>query len=347
MRKTMHGILPLTLAVCLACNGSADVQVQPVLWEADAQAQRRFVALQWDSLWSIGSENDTLLFGAGAWDAGPAGLYVYEYHDRKILAIGHDGVIRWSVGRPGGGPGEFRSGRDLKVDAEGNILLNDPQNGRITIVDTTGRIRDHIQIADQPHAEVFAPLADGRIALVTAGGEAPVRFLSRQGRDVARADIPWKPFTQMSLVAKQGISVADGQRWGYLFSMGNGWFPYLGDRPDGYIGRFIEHSDFPDLVVSVGQDSRTLAMLRRQPCSACSASLRGDTLYVHFGGLTADSYGIVDLYAWSSGSYLHSIRLPRKTARLAVWDDHFYTQDEMPYPRIVAWRSRPADPRAD
>ncbi|MDT8342519.1 MAG: hypothetical protein RQ751_13490 [Longimicrobiales bacterium] len=58
----------------------------------------------------------------------------------RVSAFAPDGTFRWSQGRPGDGPGEYRSVQTLRVVTGDSALVHDTQSRRVTVLDPDGAV---------------------------------------------------------------------------------------------------------------------------------------------------------------------------------------------------------------
>lgn len=65
-------------------------------------------------------------------------FYVFESQAQELRVFDKAGEHLWTIGRKGGGPGEFREGIGLAWAPDGNLWVVDPGNSRISVFDTTG-----------------------------------------------------------------------------------------------------------------------------------------------------------------------------------------------------------------
>ena len=341
----------LAAALCAlaftACERqSADAP--PTLWEGvDGAGTRRFASIEWDTLWTIGGEQDTVIGSPSFPRAKGDTLILVDRAVKRLLAVGKNGDILWIAGREGSGPGEYKNIRDIQITGAGDVAVNDPENGRITILDSQGHVRREIASSMVPRAEVFAPIAE-TLALVTVAPEQPLRILDYSGVEKSRLDMPWEQFGSLSLIIKQGIVAVDGDRWVYLFGQGNGWFAFRAAKPEVGAGRFVEHAAFPVVVTTQTRSQQSRRMLQPRPCTACSATLRGDTLYVHFGGRSQEAFRVLDVYTVSDSAYQYSIQLPTVAEAVEVGPGgrvHLVRTD--PFPQIITVKHRGIVPEED
>lgn len=342
-RGTLRRLVPVTLTlVASACglgdDGFGGLEDPPTLWEdPGGDPEREILPVEWTPVWSHGSADDTLLIRPLRMQGHADGLYVLDVQAQRVLSFDRAGRLRWTSGSPGEGPGEFRRARDLRLGTGGDRLyVHDPDNGRITALDSSGELVRMISIRDVERSETLVVVGDSAFVLVTGAAEDPVAVLDEDGRVLRRMNLPWDEFTNLPHLARQGSAATDGDRWAYGFLLGNGFFPFEGLDSLGYVGRYVEHTDFPPVVVR-RDGNRTIRRLERPPvCSGCSLSLSNGILYVLFGGGGSDHRRLVDLYRWDDGQHLGTYRLPAPATRIHVHDDRIYVLTDLPFPRITA-----------
>lgn len=330
------GWIVVTLLLLPGCD-VASAPPQPLWTSPLPPGVRTFVDVSWERAWSIGTGEDVLLASPRHLTVVDSILVWWDDYDHRIFAVGTDGVPRWSFGGEGEGPDEFRSVGDVGVDADGTILALDSDNGRITRLSPHGRRIGHIRLPEG-YWRSLAPQPDGSLILAGVDAGRPFTRIDGDGTIKESHPAPWDGFRQLSLIQRQGKIIAgrDG-RWAYMFLVGNGWFSFRGDVPLGYLGRFIEHTDFPEMVVVSTRADRISKLVERPSCSACAGWLTGDTLRVLFGGYGEHRHQVVDRYAWADGTYLGSVLLPRPARDVVVLDELTVVLEAGMVPEIVAY----------
>ncbi|RPI51768.1 MAG: 6-bladed beta-propeller [Acidobacteria bacterium] len=77
-------------------------------------------------------------------------FYVTDgYRNTRVVKFSKDGKYLMEWGKPGSGPGEFRTVHGIAIDAKRRIYVGDRENSRIQIFDENGRFLD--QWTDIPH----------------------------------------------------------------------------------------------------------------------------------------------------------------------------------------------------
>jgi hypothetical protein len=302
-----------------------------------SQVQREIVLEAWDTLWVVGGgEQDSLLLKPYLIAASDSGVYVFDGGDERLVAFDTNGAMRWRFGGSGAGPDEFLGVRDLKANNE-SILVLDPRNNRIVRLNHDGHVRSRSPLDGVGHAEQVAWLDTGDFVLLTMDPQNAFVVVDTLGFVRQRFSLPWPGFIELDPIARQGLIASDEQHgWVFGFSLGDGWFSFDGNVPR-RTRKYAESTAFPKIEQSRDGGSR---MAEYSACSACSISMSGATLYVHFGGYTKDRMAAVDRYNVNTGAYLGSFRLPFSATAISVTGNNFYALVEEPYPMLLALRPR-------
>lgn len=350
------GILMLvllgSLVLCSGCDAVGEGWIESsgagrTLWKDPGGAPpRRMLPVEWTLLWSRGSVDDTLFVRPLRMQGHPDGVYVLDVQAQRVLAFDRAGRLDWSFGSPGEGPGEFLRARDLRLGSGGEwIYVHDPDNGRITVLDRSGRLARMISTREAGRSETLVVLGDSLFVLATRASDDPFAVMDRSGNVRRRMNLPWEGFPDLPPLARQGTAATEGDRWVYGFLLGDGFFSFDGLDSLGYVGRYVEHTDFPTVAV-IRQGSRTTRRLAERPvCSGCSLTLSDGILYVLFGGASPEHHRIVDLYRSEDGEYLGSYALPVPASWIHARGDRFYILADLPYPELHALElPEPPDP---
>lgn len=300
-----------------------------------------------DTLWQRvvtigGSQDDTMLQLVANPVADDAGLYVTDVAAKRVLHFDHAGNLIWAYGREGAGPGELRSPRDIRLDANGRVWVLDARARRVVILSPEGTLYRSLQLHNVDPIEIV-PLMQGG-AVVVAGGSQPFVQIDSMGEVVRRFGLPWPKLAELNRLATQVLAAANptDNHWYALFRVGDGFVPFNGTAWAGYRGRFVERMPFPVPVVSkqeTGGATITRTFFTEQPTSAAiAATLSPTRLYVLFGGKTDRAGQLVDSYARRDGSYVETFTLPISARGLAWYDGGMYILSENPYPEISFYR---------
>ncbi len=74
-------------------------------------------------------------------------IWALEAQAKEIRVFDAEGRYVRSIGRAGGGPGEFSGPAHAQFAADGRLWVADPQNNRVSVIDTTGTFVESHRIA--------------------------------------------------------------------------------------------------------------------------------------------------------------------------------------------------------
>lgn len=341
--RSLVGLLaPLLVLVAWACGEGASAPAEAMWSGPQPPGERTLVERRWSERWVVGGPGDPLLARPRHLTALDSSVVWWDDYDHAVLAVSRDGQLLWRFGREGEGPGEFLDVADVAVTGEGLFLL-DSDLGRITRLSPDGRLLGELRLPEG-YWRGLAPQPDGSVILAGVDDEHPFVRVDSAGEVLERVGPPWAGFRRLPLIQRQGSVVAHGDgRWAYAFLVGNGWMPFHGTESLAYLGRSIEHTDFPDMVVVGTRSERITKLTTRPNCSVCSGWLAGDTLAVLFGGGDTLANRVIDRYAWSDGRYLDSVVLPAPALGVAeVERGLVVVLEDGLEPRIVGYGTAPA-----
>lgn len=328
------------LALCslilpVAC---ADRPNAPMLF-TKGSADRIVRAPEYDTIWHYGSIQDTL-FGSPTRLAATVdnALYVLDPMLQQVVRFSPHGNVEWTWGSKGEGPGEVANARALDATPDGGVLLADSGNCRLVFLSPGGLLeREQTIVCDDfSLIEGVAVLSSGDVVLDTNRMAVPWILVTQQGGQV---DItpPWPGFQTLHFLQRYGNTAASHDDvWVFGFETGNGWFAMEGRQVLGTYP-YVEHTEFPDIVVNRGENTTMWRMAARPAYSAFSMDVWRDTLYVIPGGHTIHRMRIIDKYDIKSGRYLFSQEIPDVVADFAVTGDRTFVLDNRElYPRITS-----------
>lgn len=336
-------LLAISLIAGCGPRDSSQVIFPPdgIALDSTGSAERHFLPDSLQLLAQLGgaSERDTALFDPYMLEADGNHAYVVE-GDQRIQAYDTMARLVWSVGRDGGGPGEFRNIRDLKIAPNREIWAHDPVNARITRIGTNGRVTGFIPVR-VGHSESMAPTSNTTAVLQPRYDQADIVTIDTSGQVIDSDTVRWKGFQELEVLSKQFETANDPAtgRWVLAFSFGNGWFAFEGHG--GSERRFyVEPTAFPAVVKEVTNGGAAVSTkLVRGDLSAHAVALVGDTMFVLFGGKELSRQQL-DLYSWTSGKYLGTIALPEPVDDFAITGRYLYTLGSHPVPKLAVYRRR-------
>lgn len=307
----------------------------------DGIPDRRFVDVSWEPVFTIGGAVDDTSLAMPARPAATGhGVYIVDGYLKRLQYFGLDGTRRWSFGGEGGGPGEFRLPRDLKIDGEGNAWVLDPTNARITVVSEDGEAVREIGLdaLDRPPDRIV-PLPDGQAILLDHRPDSPFVRIDARGRILSRGALPLRGLTQLGSLGAQLVPRGDAisGRWSAAFMTGDGFFTFDGDRLRHPHAWFVEPSPWPEIITEQsGNVTRT--RMRTPASSANSIVLDGDRVLIHFDGRSDQRLRVIDVYSAADGSYIESFTLPRRYGEIDFREGILFGVYADPFPGLDAWR---------
>lgn len=347
-----YSVLALVLSALTACadaagDDAARLADPSALWTAETAPpiERRGNVVAWDTVFVIGGPRDTLLGSPSLIRAAGGRVYVFDGDARRLLAFDAAGRPLWTFGRAGGGPGEFSRVLDMQIAPGGGVVLVDPANRRVTEVAPDGAVVREVPVPDAVgQAAGVVPLDGGDYLLWSFGADSPLVRLDRTGAVVARQPFPWAGYARLHAMARQGTIAADPEtgRWTFAFVFGNGWFAFRGTEPAGFVGRYVEHTEWPEIAGQSHADGGatvTSAGFATPPVvSAWRTTMSDGVLHVVFLGTGPRSQATVDLYSVANGEYISSYTLPFGPGPIAFDAGVVYALVSDPYPRVLALR---------
>ncbi len=178
----------------------------------------------WDEIYRVGSAfgDDWEQFGnvrRVAFDAAGQ-LYVFDNRADRITVVGVNGEFRRAFGRPGEGPGEFRSPDGFAVMRDGRVVMGDAGHRAYHVFGADGEFERMVRMAPEPGVVRITDL------LPDPGGEAVYSAIGAQmlrstSGTTARTTPPTsRPVERLILTGE--VAVKD--------TVAEGWLPPGGDR---------------------------------------------------------------------------------------------------------------------
>lgn len=271
-------------------------------------------------------------------------IYVFDHGDMAVRAFDVDGRELWTVGRRGGGPGEFASASDLQTDASGNVYVLDNDNLRITQVSPRGNVERMVSLPRNTAAFGLLPLAGSGVTIVPRGTDAMAMNIPASNTTGRMSRYPESisfstPIVGESYTARLRGGAAMVFRWSSrIVVLGSG-----GEVERVFDG--IEATPFPEArVYPISIPGVSNARATRVDPDARQWSLdsaaHGDRLYILSGALSRNGGSLVDVYDTQSATYLGSHELPPPYQdRIALLPDgRLVTLERDLLPVIRIWR---------
>jgi hypothetical protein len=297
----------------------------------------------WDTTLQLGGHvNDTLLLIPKRFAARNNLLYVFDYGDSRLKAFHVDGRFRWTFGREGEGPEEFKSVSDMEIDREGAVWLLDRGVGRVTIVGPDGRLVDHIPLSitfrnaslgAMPVRDIL-PLSGDTLAISFGPGDDFWVALSANGDVTDTGPVPAPEIANAFYHTRAPLSFIASDspdEWIVVFPFGDLWFVYDGRVPR-CGGHLVEGGAFPTEPPQNPENQPQVW--------AMGAAMDDSIAYILPKGKTDDAQRVLDRYSAHSCEYLGSISLPRTIRSFVLSEGIFYVEYADPAPTILGIRAR-------
>jgi 6-bladed beta-propeller len=324
--------LPLVAATLYGCEerSGAGVPFGP----------RNVVSERWDTVFMAGGDtvNDTLFAGPHRIALADGVVIVGDDMVARLIALDREtGRVRWTFGREGGGPEEFRGISDVSVSPEGRIWVVDYGNGRISEISADGTpigIRPLHHLPATPGS--ILPLED-RVIAMSQRAEEPFMELDPNSLEVRTAyGLSW-PEPVSERVNTHVWLGGRGDTWVSAFWLGPGFTVWQDGAPRShYFREPIPWALRPSPEIRrMGADSARFG--------AVSLDVVDDEIFILFGGRPVrrphpgEPTVWIDVYALDGG-YDRSYHLPFDTHGMATDGRTFYLLPSEGVPRVVALR---------
>lgn len=252
--------------------------------------------------------------------ANEAGAVVMNAGSGTLVAIDPAGTVRWKRSVRGLG-----GVRDIRIAADGRLLVLSGTQQRVVIYDDRGEPIDSVSVRDAGHVEQAMSTTSGEVLVVAIDSSAPFALVDHHGIVVRRYGIPWPGYKQLQPIARAGYAYLrqDGG-WNYAFATGDRWVTFDAQGRLEAMAGYVEPVPFPDVIASqAGRSSGT--RLVRHASAALAVQQLGDTLAILFGGARSTSGRFIDLYNSQNGAYLGSWLLPSRATTFAATRTRLYT----------------------
>jgi hypothetical protein len=305
-------------------------------FSASAQGSRRFAAAEWHQVGGIAPAVESPLLLPLLLAASGGLFVVFDYGDHAVKAFRLNGTLLWKLGRSGGGPREFANPTDLQADQDNRFWVLDPNNLRVTIIDSLGEVVRMVRLP-RPVTRII-PLQGG--LSVALDNSATFAFLlNEDGRVLDTVPRPGSLAEAAALALEARVTSAGQGRAGIITFLYGGALVEV--SREGRVTRYVagvEPIDLPKIV----QWERAGALFTRldpaAPYGALAVSSQGDDVYVVFAGKTRHAGGLVDIYGTEDLAYRGSLTTPRPCTSLAVpAPATFVCLVSQPVPAVYVW----------
>lgn len=330
----------MLLCGAIACTREAEGRVRArvavPMWAHGTEQERRITVTKWDTVRAItGPTLDTLLKGSFLMAVDRNRYYVYSSLRRQLIAIAPSGKVEWTSSS-----GAFGNVRDMRLGSSGEVLLIDTDGHQIHVVSASGKATK-IPLEQTTRLEKVVRLQNGKFLVYSPDAAEPFTVAGSSGQSEAHLPVPWKGYSDMLPLARQGTVVSDqsGRRWAFLFAFGDGWFGFDNTRPEAFLGRFIEHTDFPQIIIDSTR-SRESMRLGKPTLTSIGGYINKDTMSVLFGGRSENRRRLIDRYLLGTGEYVETYLLPSAPDAIAAQGANVVVFSTEPHAALVTLRPR-------
>lgn len=275
------------------------------------EGPRRIADPGWVSLWKAGGNDNDELFGAPReLLAGDDGVYVLDPGTRELLAFTPVGALRWRAGGRGEGPGQLKRPVDLTFAPNGDIAVLDPDNGRVSFFDRSGRFRRSASSAAAAVATSLCVNDASQLYFLTQSTSAFVEVTDSRGKRLGTIGFPFDvphdapPFVRSAIFARGDASRQCA--FATTFGFGIGRFePSRAART----APFVEAVPAPRFANEKTPSGSIRTTMTQGATAAVGAIHLGDSVVVFFAGTTRRANAVADVYD-GAGRYVESWTVP-------------------------------------
>lgn len=283
-------------------------------------ANRLMVVSDWTTQWDTNRMPGVSLLRPELIAAEGDITYVFDYGHHSLKAIARDGSIRWSMGKRGTKNGEFRNPTDVQIGDGGTIWILDAATHRITAVDQNGNLLRTLPVPRE--VQRIIPVRGGHVVGLANVGSVLLYEIDMDGNVIPRLNAP-DSLQRLDPLARQMVVRGSGGFWVMGFLHGD-LMGILQQHTHGYSLRTFRGIERVDFAAALEWTVGGRKITRLSPDAvegARSVGIVGDSIYVHFGGRSANAGRIVDFYSAFDGEYRGSILLPELVDRLIMLPD--------------------------
>lgn len=293
--------------------------------------QRRFTKARWDTVIVVPAATLRAFLGKPEQIVATNRQLVIDDAGGRLVSFSLRGKLRWKLDRAN--EGQLAHIR-LSGDTVWALSRGEP---RVTVIAPDGTART-FALRGAGTVRATAPASGGGIVACQFAEAPPCDEVAPDGRVGKSIPIQWAGFSRLHPLMRASVIASDpaSERWVYALSQGDGWFAYDGTRPQPYVGYFVEHDDYPD-VVSDTSRFRSEDELARLRLFALALAVHDSTVSVLF--LSSDDHRYIDEYDFRTGRYLRSMRLPQHAFGIAVSGRTYFILRAAPY-EVIAVRER-------
>ena len=280
------------------------------------------------------------------------GFAVADWAGLAVRTFSADGEPQWRFGREGAGPGEFLMFSDMEYGVDGELLILDSKNARLTIVNPDGVLKGTVRTPKGRMSQVLPSAASGRWLLLPTTNRRTTFGLVVSDGGEATTSVSWPSEMSFSkdLVAEAFAAPTGDGRAVVVFRWAS---PLIYVEADGSIESVVEGVEripFPEVVdypvdtKAAGLDRRGITRMQltkvdpQAVLAVRSVTADRSRVFVLFAGASEYRDRIVDTYRVPDGAYQGSFLLPHAVADIAVLaDGRLATLEREFFPTVRLW----------
>lgn len=308
------------------------VQHQPVsITGGNSSLRRRVRSPSWDTTLLVAPRIVNQLPGRTYRMRASRDIVAVSDERGNVLAFDRVGKQRWFRSLT---DGRYVNGMAVRSDT---VWLLDRAEPQFTLL-TSGTAATSVRLSRAGTLAGFLPLASGDIVGCESGEVPPCTAFANNGRWDAQLPFIWQDIRKLNRLGRASVLASDPEsdQWVYAFSMGDGWLAFKHADAMPFVGAFIEHHEFPDIIVDSTRGSITAKLGSFRTFVLDLAVSRG-TMTVLFK--SDDGHKYLDQYDLATGAYRGSLPADPQTTKISIIGDTYYLLLSSPL-RLVGLRER-------
>lgn len=260
----------------------------------------------------------------------------------RVTAFDLQVRFMWTYSHPGGGPGELQSVGSTGCDKTGRAWIPDRSNGKVLVLRGDGSMQREMKVTESLRR--LSPIGSGTgwYSVNTTAAGAIASAFDSNGVRTRTIEAPAE-LRSLNLSQRESFVAATPDGGAVVaFSWASALYRLSPQAGVTLLHRGIETIQFPKTVAYQMPDGGP-TMVRIAPDATPATDwlfTSGDTVFVTFGGRSADRGRIIDAYAATSGRYLGSTRVPVQAQSVALSGNTLYVLILDPVPAIVKFERR-------
>ncbi len=179
------------------------------------------------------------------------GIYVIDRSNSRVVAFDSAGGHLWSVGREGGGPGEFRWPAGVTVGPDGTVEVMDVGNRKIERIAGDGELLGSVSLDFESALMQFARVDEGLVLELRQGmQELTDRLVLAHGADTTELTSVTPPGTKVLEVPNCPIQIRQPPIFAPELTWAAGWVS-------------VVVNEGPEYAISLFEGTRQVASYRR------------------------------------------------------------------------------------